>query len=66
MDVDPITGVIYATAFRLTGGVSGDIVLLTINPTTGQGTEVMSWGITNSGGNSRIAQSLHIGPAGDL
>src|SRR5688572_2508497 len=36
MDVDPITGVIYATAFRPTGGVSGDIVLLTINPTTGQ------------------------------
>jgi hypothetical protein len=55
MDVDPTTGVIYATAFRPTGGVSGDIVLLTINPTTGQGTEVMSWGTSNGGGNSKIA-----------
>ena len=55
MDVDPITGVIYATAFRPTGGVSGDIVLLTINPTTGQGTELMSWGVSNSGVKSRIA-----------
>ena len=55
MDVDPTTGVIYATAFRPTGGVSGEIVLLTINPTTGQGTEVMSWGTSNGGGNSKIA-----------
>src|SRR5688572_13433323 len=55
MDVDPVTGVIYATAFRPTEGVSGDIVLLMINPTTGQGTEVMSWGISNVGANSKIA-----------
>jgi hypothetical protein len=55
MDVDPITGVIYATAFRSTGPVSGDIVFLTINPTTGQGSELMSWGVSNVGVSSRVA-----------
>jgi len=55
MDVDPASGAIYATAFRPTGGATGDVVLLTISPATGQGTELMSWPVNNAGVNSRVA-----------
>lgn len=55
MDADPLTGRIYAIAYRPTGGVDADFVLLTINPQTGHGTEVMSWPVTNIGVGSRIA-----------
>src|SRR5262245_6059527 len=55
MDADPLTGRIYAIAYRPTGGVGADFVLLTIDPQTGHGTEVMSWPVTNIGAGSRIA-----------
>lgn len=53
MDFDRLTGAMYATAWRPIPGAEGEIVLLTIDLTTGLGTEVMSW--TGRGHESRVA-----------
>lgn len=43
MDADPRTGLLYATAWRPAPAAGSEYVLLTIDPATGQGTELMSW-----------------------
>ena len=48
-----LTGRMYVTAWRSTGGPDGEFVLLTMDLSTGQGTQVMSW--AGSGEESRIA-----------
>lgn len=55
MDASPLTGVLYATAYRARPGLNPQVVLLTIDRETGQGTEIMAWELANAFGRSRVA-----------